>query len=430
MRTEEEDAAPTQVAQAEQPSDQQPATTPNRTATPTRIEPRPVEPVATGEPSPPRATTATEEPTPPPLGTDPVVAPVVPRAPDVADGEALPDENGAEIDSAPTRNETAVAESASAREPEKPDLPVTKPETEVAALDGATERPVPALPPTTEPTDPVVGATDPEPEPEPVPDPEPASDPEPRVIAESALPNAAAELPPASISGEAPTEVAVLRPTDPIGDEPQSTPRPSVTPAEWVNRFGPDECFHARVVRARGREVEVEGFGREAAPFQDMDRRFAEAFGREAQIGVRLVTDAQCPLVEFARALPSPERQPRLSVRSDTLGPGEPLMASLENADGASAALFVATPDGVLVNVSEAARRVDDAVMLELPNEAFSSAKGTSYLLVAVVADGALGALDRARADDLDRFLADLDAEARRAGVRLSTALKYLRAGG
>lgn len=242
---------------------------------------------------------------------------------------------------------------------------------------------------------------------------------------------------PAGEPVDKPVEIAVLTPDPPPLSPSDSSPPPereSATPIEWVGRFGPDSCFHARAERARGRSIEIEGFGRAVAPFEDMDRRFAQAFGFEASIGARIVTPDQCPLVDLARAAGDGAAALSLTVRSDALAAGEPLLASLASASGdlgggASAALFVATPDGAVVNVSSLGRLVDGAVMLEIPAGAFSSGAGDAYLLVAVVSDRALAALDVARTDDAGAFSDRLLREADEAGAALAVALKYLKVG-
>ena len=137
------------------------------------------------------------------------------------------------------------------------------------------------------------------------------------------------------------------------------------------------------------------------------------------------MTNAQCPLVDFVDALPD-ARAPRLSVRSDVLEGGEPLSLSVEGVGGA-ASLFVATPDGTMVNVTSLARTVDGAVMLELPRTAFASGAGSNYLMMAVTADRAFPAMDRERADDPRRFLAEMRREAEGRRIELGASLKALR---
>ena len=72
-----------------------------------------------------------------------------------------------------------------------------------------------------------------------------------------------------------------------------------------------------------GQTVNVEAFGSTPAPFAAFDDAFKVAHGFEAQIALRLVTDAQCPAVSFLRTVGVTGPQgPRLSIGAFSMKDG------------------------------------------------------------------------------------------------------------
>jgi len=73
-------------------------------------------------------------------------------------------------------------------------------------------------------------------------------------------------------------------------------------------------------------------FGASTAPFDALDKAFKRDLGFEASIGVRLVTQAQCPAIKFLSQIGGNQaRAPRINLNSVEVKNGETLTGTIEN---------------------------------------------------------------------------------------------------
>ena len=278
-------------------------------------------------------------------------------------------------------------------------------------------------------------AAAPPPEPQPAPAgtppaetaaPEPAREQPPEPTAPAEAPPAAAE---AAAAPEQPTEPIPDKPAPGANEEQQAALAPpnsspaaaKAEPAKWVSGFDGGPCFLAIGRGGPDGPVSIEGFGNRVEPFEELNRRFKDAYGIEPEIGLRSVTKQQCPVIEFARRAASPGASMALAMNSDVLKRGEKLDARLTSGGG-NVGIFVVTPDGLMVNVTEMANRSGDGLVIEIPYEAFASKAGDAYLLLAVRSKDELPAFDRGKAKEMAAFF-----EALANGPGVSAAVKFVR---
>ncbi len=213
---------------------------------------------------------------------------------------------------------------------------------------------------------------------------------------------------------------AALQPENPI-------PETAITPVEWVHKFNAGHCFYASGEQTAKQSIQIEGFGLNVFPFQDMEQRFKSAFNFEPSIGVRLITHSQCPIINFVQDNKQVLESQHFTLKNDRLKLRESLVGNLTGILGKSVNLFVATPDGIMVNVTSLAKRIDDEVTITIPHNAFASQAGDTYLLFATISDLSLKSLRTARETNLNKFFETISQEIIQRNIKLITSIKYIR---
>ena len=83
----------------------------------------------------------------------------------------------------------------------------------------------------------------------------------------------------------------------------------------YIDEYDGGECFFIAPVAIRDQAAALEGFGAATRPFEVLDRAFQREIGFEASIGVRQVTQPQCPAITFLGKLRAERaRAPRLQI--------------------------------------------------------------------------------------------------------------------
>ncbi len=208
---------------------------------------------------------------------------------------------------------------------------------------------------------------------------------------------------------------------------PQAPPAETAKaePAKWISEFDGGPCFLAIGQGKADGPVSIEGFGNRVEPFEDLNRRFKDAYGIEPEIGLRSVTKQQCPVVEFARGTAGSDSNLEFALKSDVLKRGEKLTAKISHAGRENVGIYVVTPDGLMVNVSALAERSGDESAIQIPYEAFVSKAGDAYLLLAVSSGNALPAFDKGRGKEVAAFFDALTQGP--PGQSISAAIKFVR---
>ncbi len=229
----------------------------------------------------------------------------------------------------------------------------TLPATLAPAPTPLTPAPVTPAPSPPAPPEPVVNATQP---PSPTPTPPPAGT--------TDRPQQPAVVPPVpTVSTQPPVlQPPVLQP--PVLQPPvvQPTVRPPLSPRERVESFvagfdgGP--CFMLWPIEIGERKLMLEGLGTTAAPFAAFDTAFRNAFGYEAQIAARPMTDKQCPALGLLqRVPPGTDRAPRLQLASSLLKSGDVLSGSIDNTAGETPLVLLIGDDGMVYDLAAYLRR-------------------------------------------------------------------------
>lgn len=235
-----------------------------------------------------------------------------------------------------------------------------------------------------------------------------------------------------------PPPVAVVIPTPPASQSvsppqvaamvPEPEPR---TPAERIERYVRDydggSCFFLWPLEIGDRKATLEGFGSASAPFVAFDGAFKAAQGFEAQIHLRPMTEAQCPMVDFLRRPGiGIDRSPKIQIGAFNMKSGEILNGSVEAGGGQNLDVVLIGDDGLVYNLASFAKRESGKVVFNLKLESTGGAARPQTVL-ALVTKEALPALSGPNPSPASEFFANLKLDLARQSGKLGLGIKYFR---
>ncbi len=226
--------------------------------------------------------------------------------------------------------------------------------------------------------------------------------------------------PPPASQSVAPPQVAAMAP------EPE--PR---TPAERIERYVRDydggSCFFLWPLEIGDRKATLEGFGSNSAPFVAFDGAFKAAQGFEAQIHLRPMTEAQCPMVDFLRRPGiGIDRSPKIQIGAFNMKSGEILNGSVEAGGGQNLDVVLIGDDGLVYNLSSFAKREGGKVIFNLKLES-TGGSARPQTVLALVTKEALPALSGPNPSPASEFFANLKLDLARQSGKLGLGIKYFR---
>ena len=219
----------------------------------------------------------------------------------------------------------------------------------------------------------------------------------------------------------------------PVQTERLAPPRdPSASPVEQITRYiqayPGGNCFLLLPRTVTSRSAGIEAFGTSPPPFEEFDRVFKETQGFEADIALRLVTPAQCPVLTFIRQLePRRGSTPRLEIANFILRDGQPLSGSLSDAGDRHVTLLLVADEGLVYNLSEFTKRTGSSTSFNLKLDRQNGGPAKPQLLLAITSQKPLASASFAQPVAAETLFPQVASEARMSGQPLGTALKYFR---
>lgn len=211
---------------------------------------------------------------------------------------------------------------------------------------------------------------------------------------------------------------------------PRIDPEPR-TPAERIERYissydgGP--CFFLWPTDVAAQKADLEGFGSGAEPFVTFDTAFKQAQGFEAQISLRPVTAAQCPMVDFLRQLGGRiDRNPRLQIGAFTMKSGDVLSGSVETDGKQNLDVVLIGDDGMVYNLASFLKREGGKANFGLKLEATGTGAKPQTVL-ALVSPAPLPTLSGPNPATATEFFANLGRDVARLDGKLGLGVKYFR---
>lgn len=223
-----------------------------------------------------------------------------------------------------------------------------------------------------------------------------------------------------------PVETTSIQQPPPIVQEPD--PR---TPAERIERYIRDydggACFFLWPLEIGDRKAVLEGFGSGTEPFLAFDSAFKSTQGFEAQINLRPLTTAQCPMADFLRQPGvAIDRGVRLQIGSFNMKSGEVLNGAVEAGGGLNLDIVLIGDDGLVYNLANFMKREGGKVTFNLKLESTGGAARPQTLL-ALVSQAPLPALSGPNPSPAGEFFNNLKLDLARQTGKLGLGIKYFR---
>jgi serine/threonine protein kinase len=270
----------------------------------------------------------------------------------------------------------------------------------------------------------------------PVPTPPPALPPQSAGKIESAPPLAppASQPPQASPPAVQPPSPPTQTATNTTGPTPPATEPEPRTAAERTERFVTSydggSCFFLWPTVIADRRATIEGFGSTAEPFVTFDAAFKKAQGYEAQISLRSVTRAQCPMVDFLRQLGRGiDRSPVMQIGAFTMKSGETLSGTVDSDPRRHLDILLIGDDGMVYNLANFTRREGGkaSFSLKLESTASGGAPVRPQTVIALVSAAPLPTLSGPNPAPAGDVFPGLRQDIARAGGKVGVGIKYFR---
>ncbi|KUL96396.1 hypothetical protein DK26_06120 [Bosea sp. WAO] len=209
---------------------------------------------------------------------------------------------------------------------------------------------------------------------------------------------------------------------------------PPATATERIERYiaGYDggACFFLWPTAIGDRRATIEGFGSSAPPFVAFDTAFKRSQGFEAQISLRSISTAQCPMADFLRQLGRGiDRSPVMQIGAFTMKSGDTLSGTVESDPKQNLAVLLVGDDGLVYNLANFTRREGGKASFNLRLQS-TAAPGTPVrpqAVIALVSPAPLPTLSGPNPAPAGDIFPGLRQDASRIGGKLGVGIKYFR---
>jgi serine/threonine-protein kinase len=230
----------------------------------------------------------------------------------------------------------------------------------------------------------------------------------------------------ASVQPEASNEPAA-EPSLPVDalDDP-------VVRAGWLRGYKGGNCFFAASMSASPGRIAIEGYGRSEEPFETMLSAFERRFGIAPELGLRPITDAQCPAADFLRRFPNTASEtPDLSLEQQDLTTAESMRGQVTAAAGAQTYLLLVDHEGLVHNLEARLDRSGGAARFDVPLGFGSAAppglQPSPQILIAIAGKARLRTMGFAGTPAASAILPKIVDEVETRKLAVATSARYLR---
>jgi hypothetical protein len=244
------------------------------------------------------------------------------------------------------------------------------------------------------------------------------------------------ERPPAVQSAEAKDRVPQPSPP-PAQASPVTAATASSRPVgvekirRYVDEYDGGECFFVAPVAVSETAASLEGFGTSTRPFEALDSAFRRENGFEASIGVRQVTEPQCPAITFLRLLrllPADRAfAPRVRIASATVRSGGTLDGTIDNLGNRPVELLLISDAGQVNNVSYALKEAVNGKTFAIGLRELDDSGSQPQLVMAVASIQAMSSLRLDKPVPADQFFPQVLKEAQQVALAVSATARYFK---
>ncbi len=166
----------------------------------------------------------------------------------------------------------------------------------------------------------------------------------------------------------------------------------------WLDSYDAGDCVYLSRLDGDGSRITLEGFGTSVDPFTRLLADFRTAHGVEPDIGVRLINDTQCPVLDFLNGIQGNRGIPPslvLDNATDVLKSGETVSGRVEGLAGRAVSLFLVNGAGGATNLKPWLSRASDGTLgFSFTVNLAAGAEPTPQMILAVVTERAVDKLD------------------------------------
>ena len=197
----------------------------------------------------------------------------------------------------------------------------------------------------------------------------------------------------------------------------------------FIRQYDGGSCFFATPLSVSDASASIEAFGAAIEPFKALDTAFRNKSGFEAQIGLRQVTAAQCPVVDFLRAAESrSDAAPRLSLGAYNLKNGDSLTGSVTHLGNRHIAVLLVSDEGLVYNLEGFLTADAGATSFGLQVKSASGAAAESQLVLALATpEPLIGLPSRTNPIPAEALFPIILDEIRARGQTLGVSVKYFK---
>jgi serine/threonine protein kinase len=195
----------------------------------------------------------------------------------------------------------------------------------------------------------------------------------------------------------------------------------------YIQQYDGGNCFFLSPIAISNHAAALEGFGSSIALFKAFDAAFKRQLGFEANIGVRQITEQQCPAVAFLSQLRANNmRIPHLDIEQEELKNGSVLNGMVDSYGERQIALLLVSDSGTVQNVSNLLKPGMDSKNFALGLKRAEAIAGRKpQLLIAIATASPVSALQSSEPTKADQFFPKVLREAAGSGTPISAVARY-----
>ena len=195
----------------------------------------------------------------------------------------------------------------------------------------------------------------------------------------------------------------------------------------YIQQYDGGNCFFLSPIAISNHAAALEGFGSSIQPFKAFDAAFKRQFGFEANIGVRQITEQQCPAIAFLSQLRANNvRIPHLDIEPEELKNGSVLNGMVDSYGERQVTLLLVSDAGTVQNVSNLLKPGVDSKNFALGLKRAEAIAGRKpQLLIAVATSSPIGALQSNEQAKANHFFPRVLIEATGSGTPISAVARY-----
>jgi len=217
-------------------------------------------------------------------------------------------------------------------------------------------------------------------------------------------------------------QMAAISPHVPAATANLAPPVARATPEDkakaFIANFDGGDCFLVEPLPGAMRPHAYQGVGREIEPFRRFDSAYKREVGVEADLTLAPISAAQCPALDLVRlAASAGQERPRLMLKTYEVGPGKPLLGTISNLQGRRPYLVLVDDDGLVHRLEAKVEPGGDSATFNVPLTPDASSVGPMQMLLAIVSDKPIPALDTLHSASLKSIASRLIDDARRASA-------------